>query len=167
MAGLVTLLEWLHVLPYLAGLVTLLESVFLILMYVVYVIFMYYNTSVMAALNRCTGSNEAEQLKDEDEEKEEEARPSPPALPPFHRREAPRLPSLCPAGGGGGRVSRLGRHRQASELALRGLDPQLLAAAQQGPLHPHLPHVHPLDRCGLALTLALALALALALTRIL
>jgi len=52
------------------GLVTMSEAVMLISCYVVYVVFMYFNSHIMDAVNNCTGSSEP--IKDDEEKKEEE-----------------------------------------------------------------------------------------------
>ena len=53
------------------GLVTLWEAVALIVCYVLYVIFMAFNQSIMEAVTRCTGGT-SEKVDDEDDKKEEE-----------------------------------------------------------------------------------------------
>ena len=54
------------------GNVTLMESLALIGCYLVYVMFMYYNPSIMAAVSQCCGENPAAAVEEDDEKKEEE-----------------------------------------------------------------------------------------------
>merc|ERR1719473_770261 len=54
------------------GMVTLNESVSLIACYVVYVVFMYYNQSIIGAIDKCCGKGQKLEGDDGDEKKEEE-----------------------------------------------------------------------------------------------
>jgi len=54
------------------GLVTLYESVALIVCYFVYVAFMYFNSSIMVGVAKCCGENAPEKVEDEEKEDEEE-----------------------------------------------------------------------------------------------
>ncbi|KAL1523440.1 hypothetical protein AB1Y20_018380 [Prymnesium parvum] len=53
------------------GAVTLIESLVLVIFYVLYVVFMYYNPQFMSCLSRIAGENVAQKLEDEEEKKEE------------------------------------------------------------------------------------------------